>query len=65
MTEQEKDEFTTELAVRYAQVNKYNSYNNELIISWDQAIATLPPEIKQGFEDKHNRLAEHKGEQLA
>ncbi|MGM1023460.1 MAG: hypothetical protein ACQEXV_23740 [Bacillota bacterium] len=56
MTEQEADEFTTALSERYAEIQKNNSYNNELINIWNNAIGTLPPEIKHGFEEKYDHL---------
>lgn len=64
MTKQEADEFTTALSERYAQIQKYNSYNNELLSLWDGVIETLPPDIKRGFEEKHNRLIESKEERF-
>ncbi|MDQ0497320.1 hypothetical protein [Paenibacillus brasilensis] len=56
MTKQEADEFTTALSERYVQIQKYNSYNNELLSLWDDVIETLPPDIKRGFEEKYDHL---------
>ncbi|MBY7736307.1 hypothetical protein MMB75_05050 [Paenibacillus sp. P2(2022)] len=57
MTEQEMDEFTTALVERYVDIQKFASCNSELLNIWNEAIDTLPPEIKHNFEEKYNRLA--------
>ncbi|MEK3849885.1 MULTISPECIES: hypothetical protein [Paenibacillus] len=56
MTKQEADEFTTALSERYAQIQKSNSHNNELLSLWEEVIETLPPDIKSGFEEKYDHL---------
>ncbi|MGG4501783.1 hypothetical protein [Paenibacillus polymyxa] len=56
MTEQEMNEFTTALVERYVDIRKLDSCNSELLSTWNEAIDTLPPEIKHNFEEKNNRL---------
>ncbi|MNC15852.1 hypothetical protein D3C75_636850 [compost metagenome] len=62
MTEFEKDEFTTALSERYAEIQMYHSGDKELIGIWNDAIEELTPELKSQFEQKHNQLTVgHKG----
>ncbi len=57
VTEAEKDEFSTALSERYAQVKQLSSSNKELMNTWDAVISDLPPDIKSKFEEKQNRLS--------
>ncbi|WP_036674261.1 hypothetical protein [Paenibacillus sp. FSL R5-192] len=57
MTEAEKDEFSTALSERYAQIKQFSSYNKELMNTWDAVISDLPPDIKSKFEEKHSRFS--------
>ncbi|MFT9371893.1 hypothetical protein [Paenibacillus polymyxa] len=55
MTEQEVDEFTTALVERYVDIQKFASVNSELLNIWNEAIDTLPPKIKDDFQERYNR----------
>ncbi|MET3828608.1 hypothetical protein ABIC86_000068 [Paenibacillus sp. DS2363] len=57
MTEAEKDEFSTALSERYAQVKQLSSSNRELINTWDAVISDLPLDIKSKFEEKQSQLS--------
>ncbi|WP_339166138.1 hypothetical protein MKX75_17050 [Paenibacillus sp. FSL R5-0341] len=57
MTEAEKDEFSTALSERYAQVKQLNSSNRELINTWDAVICDLPLDIKSKFEEKQSQFS--------
>lgn len=57
MTEAEKDEFSTALSERYAQVKQLSSSNRELINTWDAVISDLPNDIKSRFEEKQSQVS--------
>ncbi|MEK3787587.1 hypothetical protein [Paenibacillus sp. FSL K6-1230] len=56
MTEQEADEFTTALSVRYKEVASNHSKDDPLVIIWSEAISALPPELKFQFEQKYSEF---------
>jgi hypothetical protein len=61
VTEAEKDEFSTALSERYAQIKQLNSSNKELINIWDAVISDLPLDIKSKFEENRVKFQLCKG----